>query len=399
MGLRPGTRVGQRAEWLTPRLVLLCEPSMETLLGMLGASSSNYLHPFSLAGAQAEHRQFRGALQSIGTKVLDLREALATNSEEDPQARGRLEQWARASTSYDFGDALVENDRAEAEAHFTRTIEKLDALDLADLILLRPTVRIQRRIERGEASLASRYELAPLSNAHYMRDPLTTTPAGCIIGRLSLEVRSQETEVAAFALEQLGVTPIYHIKAPGTLEGGDFIPCDTFVLQGQGVLSNAEGVAQCLEARAYGFVEVAVVHDPHAIRDEMHLDSYFTVFDADLCALCEDRFEADAPRVDVYLPEGTEADFTYRLARNVPLPDYLEGHGMRVLRFSRSDLEHFAPNGLLLGRKIYLGVSDRHSDWETRLMACGVSTHMIDFGHLGGGYGGPHCQSQVLVRA
>ena len=139
MGVRPeGTRVGQPAEWLTPRLVLLCEPSTETLLGMLGASSSNYLHPFSLAGAQAEHRQFRGALQSIGTKVIDLREALAANSEDDPQARRRLEQWARASTSYDFGDALAENERAEAEAHFTRTVEKLDALDLADLILLRP---------------------------------------------------------------------------------------------------------------------------------------------------------------------------------------------------------------------------------------------------------------------
>lgn len=372
---------------------------METLLGMLGASSSNYLHPFSLAGAQAEHRQFRGALQSIGTKVIDLREALAANSEDDPASRKRLEQWARASTSYDFGNALSEGDRAEAEAHFTRTVEKLDALDLADLILLRPTVRLQRRTERGSTTLSSRYELAPLSNAHYMRDPLTTTPAGCIIGRLSLEVRSQETEVAAFALEQLGITPVCRIKAPGTLEGGDFMPCGTFVLQAQGVLSNAAAIEQCLAARAYGYVEVGIVRDPRATHDEMHLDSYFTVLDADLCALCEDRFDGDQPRVDVYVPEGTPQEYAYRKTRSLPLAEYLQERGMHVLRFSRSDLEHFAPNGLLLGRKIYLGVSDRESDWEQRLIAAGVSTHMIDFGHLSGGYGGPHCQSQVLIRA
>ncbi len=102
-------------------------------------------------------------------------------------------------------------------------------------------------------------------------------------------------------------------------------------------MTNRAGVEQCLAARAYGRVEVALVHDERNGIDEMHLDTYFAVLDRDLCTLSEERLGPCAPRVEVYLPEGTAVDFAYRLARTTTLPDYLAEKGMRIVPFSKGE--------------------------------------------------------------
>jgi len=189
------------------------------------------------------------------------------------------------------------------------------------------------------------------------------------------------------------------VQAPGTLEGGDFLPCGDFVLQGQGLLTNAEGVRQCLEHKVYGFVEVGVVKDQRNNMDEMHLDTYFAMLDKDLAACCDTRLKGEEePLVDVYAPVGSPKKFSYQLARTVRFSEYLKEKGIRVIPFSKREQEDFAPNGLLVGPRQFIGVKQSGKSFERRLQKAGVQTQFISFDALTGGYGGPHCSSQVLVR-
>lgn len=390
----------QRAEWEPARVVLLCEPNIETLFALLQIDAANFLRPFSLGGAREEHRRFRAALEARGVMVLDLRAALAGSAEADPAARRRLETWAAAAVTYRFDDAIPRDERASMDTVRAAMVRAADARTLADLILLRPMVHLTPNPEALDTTsrYLSRFEVHPAHNSYYMRDPLMTTAAGCVIGRLRLAARRPENEIAAQALVQLGITPLCRVQPPGFLEGGDFLPCGDFALQGQGLLSDADGIGQCLDERAYGYVEVGVVRDERARMDEMHLDTYFCVLDHDLCALCDERFGADEPAVDVYRPEGTPEAFRYRRARTLGLTAYLREKGMAILPFSKAEQEAFAPNGLLLGPRRFLAARQSGDAWAGRLRDTGVLVERLDFAELTGGYGGPHCSSQVLAR-
>jgi arginine deiminase len=365
----------------------------------LVASAQNFPRPFGLDAAQAEHRRFRAALEARGATVVDLRDALALGYRESPAARATLRDAVLKDIAFDFADDVDESLRVRIHRDAASAINGMAPEHLAEMLLLRPTVHVRRNPDALDetTALVARYGLSAATNAYYMRDPLITTAAGCTIGRLRLAVRQPESDIVELALSSLGIHPICRVREPGTLEGGDFIPCGDFVLQGQGLLTNADGVAQCLAALAYGRVEVGVVRDDRAQMDEMHLDCYLAVFDHDLCALCDDRTGALEPSVDVYEPRGG-ADFEYRLARTVGLRSYLESKGMRVLGFSTEQRDGFAANGLLVGPRWYLCPAQSGQAWIDTLRASGVKVEILDFAQLTGGYGGPHCSSQVLVR-
>jgi arginine deiminase len=378
---------------------MLCEPRLETALGLLVASAQNFPRPFGLEVAQAEHRRFRDALVAHGISVVDLRNALTLGCRESPATQATLRDAVLKDISFDFTDDIDESRRERVRRDAASALHGMAPEHLAELLLLRPTVHVERNLDALDetTALVARYGMDAATNAYYMRDPLITTAAGCTIGRLRLAVRQPENDIAELALSSLGIKPICRVREPGTLEGGDFIPCGDFVLQGQGLLTNADGVAQCLAARAYGRVEVGIVRDERAQMDEMHLDCYLAVFDRDLCALCDDRTGALEPFVDVYEPHGG-ADFEYRLTRTVPLRAYLESKRMRVLGFSTEQRDAFAANGLLVGPRRYLCPAQSGQAWIETLRAAGVEVEILDFAQLTGGYGGPHCSSQVLVR-
>ncbi len=216
---------------------------------------------------------------------------------------------------------------------------------------------------------------------------------------LRLAERAAENDIAAHVLESLGVTPLYRVQPPGTLEGGDFIPCGDFVLQGQGLLTNEEGIRQCLEQRVYGYVEVAVVEDPRMDMDEMHLDTYFAVLDRDLAACVESRLDGDEePTVKIYQPQGSPADYTYVLTRTTLFSRYLREKGIHVIPLSKAEQRDFAANGLLLAPRRLIAVTRAGDAFLERLSAAGVNVQALAFDALTGGYGGPHCSTQVLVR-
>lgn len=400
-GNEAATFPSQAAEWLPARTVLLCAPGAETLFALLDTQTANFQRPFPLERARAEHRAYRATLEAHGVEVIDLREALIRHCDRDTPALDRLRGWARQSVSFDFDPQIPEAERAPVRERTEAAVRVLDPGSLADLILLRPKLHVRREPQAPDPARrhATHFEVEPASNAYYTRDPMITTAAGCVIGRLRLGPRYVENEIIEHVLTQLGVVPLYRVREPGHLEGGDFFPCGDFCLQGQGLLTDEEGVRQCLEHRVYGFVEVGVVRDPRCRMDEMHLDTYFTVFARDLCALCDNRVGDLEPEVDVWVPEGTPDQFRYRLDRTVPFRRYLAEKGFTIIPFSKADQRAYAPNGLVIRERHFIGVRGVGEPYARELARHGVAVQWLEFDALTGGYGGPHCSSQALYRS
>ncbi len=397
----------QSSEWEKVEIVLLARPGLETLFGILETNSANFLYPFDLKKAGDEHSAFRRLLESFGATVIDIREALTagTTGEDSSSLEGRalesLRALAERSLSYLYDEALATEDREMLRENKGRTIRTLHPTALAEIALLRPTLSISYNPKALDPTsrFISTFQLEPATNQYFMRDGMITTRAGCVIGNLTLDVRKIENDLVEFALKQLGIKPIFRVEPPGHLEGGDFLPAGTLVLQGQGLLSDEEGVKQLLEKKAYGFVEVGVIRDPRSQMDEMHLDTYFNFLSRREAILCEDRMKGDAePSVDVWLPEGSVDDYVYRKRKTIAFSNYLEEKGIRVIPFSKEEQGNFAPNYLLLGERRLIGVSRAGAEFWRRIRERGVEAHLLDFDSLTGGYGGPHCMSQVIRR-
>ena len=390
----------QRAEWLPLQVVIVCEPNIETLFALIETQSSNFLRPFSLEEGRAEHRAFRERLEQTGVKVYDLRELLTLGCDMPGPPLDRLKGWAKNAVHHVFDPRLTIDDLRAVQSGFRETLKAMDPPSLAQLILLRPSLFIAPNSEALDPTsrFTTRFEINPAHNAYYVRDPMMTTMAGCVIGRLTLEPRQVENEIMEYALTQLGIRPIYRVQAPGHLEGGDFFPCGDFVLQGQGLMTDAEGIRQCLEHQVYGFTEVAVVIDPLSGMDEMHLDTYFTILDKNLCAICEDRSGANEPVVTIYQPEGTPSSFLYRKRETLHFKDYLRSKGFRVLSFSKEEQQNYAANSLMLSPSRLMGVRGSGERFAQILKGEGVKIDWLNYNALGGGYGGPHCSSQILLR-
>ncbi|MGB9552965.1 MAG: arginine deiminase family protein [bacterium] len=396
----------QVAEWQRAKVVLLAEPNFETLFALLETNSANFLYPFDLKKAQKEHRAFRKSLERWGAQVIDLREALVSGCLKGEEALEgenleNLREFAKRSLRYEFSEDISEEDRELLLKNKELIIRTFHPTVLADLVLLRPKLMIRYNPHALDPTsrFISKFEVEPANNQYFMRDGMITTARGCVIGNLTLDVRKVENEIVEFALKQLGIEPIYRVEPPGNLEGGDFMPAGDFVLQGQGLLSNEEGITQLLKNRVYGFVEVAVVKDPRAQMDEMHLDTYFNFLSRNKAILCADRLKGeDQPIVDIWVPEGTPEDFLYRKKGTLPLPQFLEEKGIKIIPFSKEEQENFAPNYLLLEENRLVGVKGAGENFWRRIEEEGVEVHLLSFEALTGGYGGPHCMSQVILR-
>lgn len=388
--------VGQRAEWERAATVLVCEPRGEALLGSLQANAANWLRPFDLERGRAEHAGLRSALEAAGVHLLDLRDALAFGTTDDPDALARLRRWGLEATRHELAFDASPGELEAIEHRRAEAVEALDAGSLAELLLLRPTVTLERNDAALDSTSAfnARFELRPATNAYFTRDPLVTTARGVVVGRERLAVRRAENEIAARALEQLGVEPLYRVEPPGCLEGGDFLPCGDFALQGRGLLTDQTGIDQLLARGAYGEVEVAVVADPHPRMDEMHLDTYLALLGPGLAAICEDRTEELEPVAEIWEPD----EGSYRHVGDQPLGAYLAGKGLELITFTKDEQRSFAGNGLLVAPGDYIAVEDAGERYLRRLEAAGVRVTAIPYRELTGGYGGPHCSTQVLAR-
>ncbi|RDD53146.1 MAG: hypothetical protein BA066_05975 [Candidatus Korarchaeota archaeon NZ13-K] len=394
-------RASQPAEWERARVVLLCQPAIETLFAILETNSANFLYPFDLKKAIEEHRNFRRKLEEFGAEVYDLREMLIRRCVHDVDEGNvrRLREFALKSVRYAF-QGISEEDRDLLLSNLRRTIETLSPEVLADVIILRPVINISynpRALDPTTRFLSS-YCLEPANNLYFMRDGMLTTKEGAVIGNFTLDVRKVENDIVELALRQMGIEPIYRVREPGHAEGGDFMPAGDFALQGVGLLTDEEGARQMLERGVYGDVEVGLVRDPNPGMEEMHLDTYFNFLGRNLALLSEDRMlEGREPIVEVFEPVPEER-ISYRRKGELSLRRYLEEKGFEIFPITVEEQRNFAPNFLLLEDRRIIGVAQAGESFAERLRQWNVKAELLDFSALTGGYGGPHCMSQVILR-
>ena len=154
-----------------------------------------------------------------------------------------------------------------------------------NLLLLHPTLDLEKGGKAARAIHLGVTENDPLANLYFMRDQQAVTDKGIFLSRMSKPQRAGEPSLTKFVWQALGEQIIHETQSPGTFEGGDFIPMKDFALVGFGDRTNRSGVDQMLEF-GLNFDEVAVVHQPsHPLipGDEidpmidMHVDTYFNI--------------------------------------------------------------------------------------------------------------------------
>src|SRR2546430_17449391 len=90
----------------------------------------------------------------------------------------------------------------------------------------------------------------PLANLFSMRDQQVASHLGLIVGGMSKPQRRMEPDITSTILEMAGAKIVNRVKAPGTFEGGDFIPAGKLAMIGIGDRTNLNGASQVQIGRA-----------------------------------------------------------------------------------------------------------------------------------------------------
>ncbi|EIC23076.1 arginine deiminase family protein [Thiorhodovibrio frisius] len=405
LGEVPITEIGASAEWLPAKTILMHTPGQELFLGIIHPDAALYEKPFSINGAANEHQEYIRLLEKNGAVVFTVRDALLRGVLDkngnviEGDALDRLREFAADFLTIDTS-ALPEQERTAQEAYKEKTLRALDPQELIEIILLRPTVHLQKT--DFNTGFEATYSEAPLMNLYFLRDQMITTEKGVVISKMNSQQRAAETRVIKFALSKLGVTPILEISGEGRLEGGDFLPADGYALLGQGLRTNAEAVRQLLDGGAIGAKYFVVVKDAWQDQEQMHLDTFFNIIDSDLAVLEKTRVNAKEGderflTVDVY--DKKDGEYV-KIKADAPFVKFVrETLGMKIIPVTSEDQLRYGVNFLTIrGRKI-LGVDGVSEQYKQTLANNGVDATWMDFSNLSSGYGAAHCSTQVLHRA
>jgi dimethylargininase len=119
-------------------------------------------------------------------------------------------------------------------------------------------------------------ELAEFPDAMFVEDVVLVLDEIAILTRPG--ARSRQPEVALIAPEIAAVRPVFDIRAPATLEGGDVLRLGRTLFVGRSSRTNAEGVARLTEiVTPFGYRVQAV-----EVRGCLHLKTAVTAPAADL---------------------------------------------------------------------------------------------------------------------
>lgn len=427
-----------QAEWHRLREVMIHRPGIEMFFGLLEPYSFLYERAFSVDEAVYEHEALEHALEQEGVRVVRLKRLAVETARRHPELAERVRRAVLRIVRYSGPRPMV----ARSRAALRRNLETFDAETLFNILLLRPRVQLERH--PGYRVILPRVVLeTPLANLYFLRDQQALTPGGFVLGRMSKPQRAQEPLLTGTVLRVHGARIVGEVRAPGTFEGGDFLPCGSFGMLGTGDRTNASGVRQFL-ASDHHLDEVAVVHQPsHPLipGDEpdpmvdMHLDTYLNIAGEGLAVGCE-------PLLKRARVERFERRAHGRFVRSGPatnLRDYLVAKGFRILPITTLEQLSYASNflcvrdrrivaveveqavGKVLGTlaaaatatphrygDLYRHVLRERQQLRSRseffphkpeLYQAGVEVRPLRLQEITGGYGGAHCMTCVMGRA
>jgi arginine deiminase len=430
------TRV--RAEWHRLREVVMHRPGIEMFFGLLEPYSFLYERAFSMDDAVHEHRELEYLLNEEGVRVRRLKRIAIELAKGENTL---LEQSRRLA----LGIVRFEGPKAErerAQSAFEKNIETMDPETVFNILVLKPRLVLEKR--RGTRVIFPRVTLdVPLANLFFMRDQQAVTDMGVVVGRMAKPQRRMETVVTATILELMGAEIVHSVRSPGTFEGGDFLPADTFAMVGQGDRTNSAGVKQVLE-NGLDFDEVAVVHQPaHPLipgnqRDpmiNMHLDTYVNIAGEGIAVGCEPLLKR--ARVEVYRKNAAGRYTLRRSSEN--LHEYLKKKKFVIVPITTLEQMCYASNFLCVRDRRIIAIEtdivaekvmrnlgaqasgnpgrygalweqakqDRRRLTETgqffprkkEFQELGVETVPITLQEITGGYGGAHCMTATIDRA
>ncbi len=265
--------------------------------------------------AREEHDSFRRILELAGVETLDA-ETLLAEVLEDGDARAELRE--RAARRFGLGEGAV--------AHLAALPPP--ALASALIVGLRTHDRAEERRRRF-------FELPPVPNYFFQRDPQFVVGDRVYVSAMATEAREREPllaeeifarhpalggpeSVVRLAPPPLGDPDHDPDRAEPTLEGGDVLVASREVLLvGLSERTNRRGVealGEDLRARQTSFRHLIVVELPPR-RSFMHLDTVFTFIDRDLCLAYLPVIEPGrAQSAHVYHVDLDAEHLTFRLA-------------------------------------------------------------------------------------
>jgi arginine deiminase len=430
-------RTSARAEWGTLDEVLIHRPGIEMFFGLMEPYSFLYERAFRIDEATYEHTVLEHALTEEGVTVRHLIHLAIEVGARHPELVEQVRHQVLRLVQYSGPKEMV----ARARTALRHNLDRFDGETLFNILLLRPSVHLERH--PGERVILPKVILdTPLANLYFMRDQQALTAKGFILGRMAKPQRRNEPLLTGALLRTWGADMVTEIRAPGTFEGGDFLPLGEFALLGTGDRTNASAVRQIL-ASPIGFDEVAVVHQPShpAIPGDapdpmidMHLDTYLNIPGRGLAVGCGSLLKR--ARTEVYRRRGGG-----RMVRDPKvrtLRDYLAEKKFQIIELTTLEQMSYASNFLCVRDRKILAVEveqevDRviatlssaaradphryrallalvrkerkelldHNEMfphKVALREAGVDATALSLQEITGGYGGAHCMTCAVHR-
>ncbi len=386
-----------RAEYHKAGAILMYTPGTELFDGIIHPDAGLYERYFDIDKAADEHRNYISMLEAQGCTVYTVTDVLLT------MPHDRLVGLAEASLTYDVSGLPLSEQEAQ-DVYKREVLASMSNSDLVRIIINRPTVILR---ESGiNTGFEAQYVHEPLMNMYFLRDQSITTPKGHVMCRMNSSQRAPEVDIIEACYEQLGEPAIYRVKGENSqLEGGDYIPFGTISLIGQGLRTSQEAIDELLENDCFGHDTVVVVRERWKDQYQMHLDTYFNVIDKDLCTMCFNRYDAKGKddvnylTMDMYVrPAGEKAYRQDSVYSGKGFREFLESRGVRIIRISKEDADHYANNFLTVDARHIMSVAGQSKELEGEYAKNNVQVEWVPLDNLIGGYGAAHCMTQVLRR-
>ena len=425
------------AEWDHLKKVAVHTPGMEMYFGLLDPYSSLYERAFSQSDALREHELLLYTLKhEFKVDVLPLKDTIISTSEKNKATRENLVKLAQDTISFTGNSQDVKQAREE----INKNKNKLDSDYYFNTVLLNPCIGLES--SEGIRMIQLKVtEREPLSNLYFMRDQQAVTDKGIIVSRMSKPQRQREPILTKFLWKTLNKPIVHEIQAPGTFEGGDFMPLGEFALIGMGDRTNRKGVEQMLKY-GVGYDEICVVHQPnHPLIPgdnidpmvNMHLDTYFNIVSKEVAVGCELLLKN--AMVEIY---HRSDDGYIKTTEEMNLHDYILSKDFDIINITTLEQMAYASNFLCIRNGTILAVevdrvvknvldklrlkaiaeperykkllSQAKKDYrELRLQGQffphkkeiyqhDVDAYPLNLVNLTGGYGGAHCMSCALKR-
>jgi arginine deiminase len=427
-----------KAEWNPLKKMVMHRPGIEMFLGLLEPYGSLYERAFSRQGARREHERLVNILRTeFNVEVKLLKHTILEAAEKNAKIRERLIEMARETMEYGGEDDNI----ALAKREFENNVKYFDTQHFFNMLLFNPLIDLG--YDKGHRDINLQItSRQPLANLFFMRDQQFVTDSGIVLCRMSKPSRRKEPQITKFLWEEVMGIPTREIKAPGTIEGGEFIPFGKFALVGIGDRTNRSAIDQLLSWE-YGYEEIGVVHQPmHPLISSnhpdpmvnMHLDTYFNVASSNVVVGSELLLKN--AMVEVYHNEGY-GKFR-RDDNDITLYDYIVSKGFTVVNITTLEQLSYASNflcirdGQILAVEVERVVKDvlnnlqlmvkkdpkRYSklyeqakqDYDylrsegeffphkKEIYMNGIDAYPIILRNLTGGYGAAHCMTCALNR-